>query len=201
MDAKPYDAATLAFYAKEAVTYVANGWDGPTHDLATFLGRLRPGAFILELGCGSGRDAAEMLARGFKVEPTDGSPAMAREAEKRLGRPVRVMRFEALAADAEYDAIWANGALAHVPRDALLGILKRIHRALKPGALFYASYKGGRREGRDTLGRYFNYPSPSYLDAIYRATGAWRSFDIESSSAVGYDKSITPWHAVRAVKG
>jgi SAM-dependent methyltransferase len=200
METKPYDAATLAFYTKEAATYAAKGWDGLNHDLTVFLNRLPPGARILELGCGAGRDAAAMLARGFNVEPTDGCPAMAQEAEKRLGRPVRVMRFEALAANAEYDAVWANAALLHVPRDALLNILTRVHRALKPGGHHFASYKGGTREGRDTLGRFFNYPSLPYLDAIYRAAGAWASFDIENSSGVGYDQRVTPWHAVRAVK-
>lgn len=199
-DSKPYDAATLAFYAKEAATYVTKGWEGHNHDLAMFLNRLPRGARILELGCGAGRDAAAMLAGGFDVDVTDGSPAMAREAQKRLGRPVRVMRFEALTAIAEYDAVWTNAALLHVPRDALLGVLKRIYRALKSGGLHYASFKGGTREGRDTLGRYFNYPSPPYLEAIYRAAGAWTTFEIETSSGIGYDERVTPWHAVTALK-
>ena len=38
------------------------------------------GATILELGCGAGADSAEMLAGGFDVYPTDGSPEMAGEA-------------------------------------------------------------------------------------------------------------------------
>jgi SAM-dependent methyltransferase len=199
-DAPAHDAATLAFYAAEAPTYVARGWDGLNPDLAVFLNRLRPGARILELGCGSGRDAVAMLARGFAVDATDGSPEMAREAGQRIGRPVRVMRFDALAAHAEYDAVWANAALLHVPRPALLDVLTRVHRALKPGGHHFASYKGGTREGRDEFGRYFNYPTPDYLRATYRAAGDWSAFDLESGTGAGYDKRVTPWHTVRATR-
>ena len=195
-----HDERTLAFYASEAETYVAKGWDGLNPDLTVFLNRLKPGARVLELGCGSGRDAAAMLERGFDVDPTDGSPEMARQAEKRIGRPVRVMRFDALNANADYDAVWASASLLHVPRQALVGVLARIHRALRPGGQHFASYKGGTREGRDEFGRFFNYPSADYLRAIYRSAGDWAAFDLESSTGTGYDKRVTPSHAVRATR-
>ena len=37
-------------------------------------------------------------------------------------------------------------------------MLTLIRRALKPGGTFYASYKTGEGDGRDTLDRYYNYP-------------------------------------------
>ena len=74
-----------------------------------------------------------MLDRGFDVDPTDGVPAMAAEAETLLGRPVRIMRFDELEAAAAYDGIVALASLLHVPRDDLAGVLARIWRALKPG--------------------------------------------------------------------
>ena len=48
----------------------------------------------------------------------------------------------------------------------------RIHRALKPAGVFYASFKIGDGDGRDTLGRYYNYPSPEWLQATYAARGS-----------------------------
>jgi hypothetical protein len=57
-----------------------------------------------------------MLQRGFDVHPTDGVPEMARKAEIRLGRRVRVMRFDELDSSEEYDAVWASASLLHVPR-------------------------------------------------------------------------------------
>ena len=63
----------------------------------------------------------------------------------------------------------------HVPRDELAAILRRIHRALKPAGYFYASYKIGDADGRDNLGRYYNYPSPEWLAATYATAGEWSS--------------------------
>ena len=62
---------------------------------------------------------------------------------------------------AAYDGVWASACLLHVPRDELAGVLARIHRALKPEGLFYASYKVGHGDGRDSFGRYYNYPPRS----------------------------------------
>jgi cyclopropane fatty-acyl-phospholipid synthase-like methyltransferase len=47
-----FDPTTLAFYAKEAPIYAASGKAGEFRLLTEFLDRLKPGASILELGCG-----------------------------------------------------------------------------------------------------------------------------------------------------
>ena len=57
-----FDPETLAFYAKEAPDYAASGPGGIGRHLEPFLERLPPGGKVLELGCGSGRDAAQMIA-------------------------------------------------------------------------------------------------------------------------------------------
>jgi SAM-dependent methyltransferase len=90
-----------------------------------------------------------MIAAGFDVDPTDGTPEIARKAEERLGRRVRVMCFDELDALEVYDAIWASASLLHVLRSSLPQILALIFKALKPGGLHFASYKGGDAEGRD----------------------------------------------------
>jgi hypothetical protein len=74
---------------------------------------------------------------------------------------------------AAYDGVWASACLLHVPRDELAGVLARIHRSLKPEGLFYARYKVGHGDGRDSLGRYYNYPPAEWLDATCAAAGAW----------------------------
>ncbi len=69
------DEATLAFYRQEAENYCKRTGTRPTASLKEFLSHLPAGASILELGCGSGRDTAEMLRLGYDVYPTDGTPA------------------------------------------------------------------------------------------------------------------------------
>ena len=191
------DPETLRFYAAEAASYAARSRSAPANRLGVFLDRLAPGAAILELGCGNGMDAAEMLRRGFAVDPTDGAPEMAAQAARHLGRAVRVMAFHELDADAAYDAVWANACLLHVRWTDLPSVLRRIHRALRPGGLSYASYKAGGGEGRDGLGRYYNYPGRVTLEAAYGDAASWGSLIVEEGSGIGYDGIATQWlHAL-----
>jgi len=158
---------------------------------------LPPGAKVLELGCGGGRDARAMIAAGHDVDATDGTPEIAAKAEALIGRPVRVLRFEDLNATAAYDGVWANASLLHVPRAALSGVPARVHAALRPGGLHMASFKGGGAEGRDRHGRYFNYLSADEILAAYRQSGAWEVEWLREHVGGGYDPGVLgPWIAV-----
>jgi SAM-dependent methyltransferase len=194
------DEDTLQFYRSNASAYAGREITSRQARLTAFLARLRPDATILELGCGAGGDTAEMLARGFDVLPTDGSPEMADVASRRLGRPVGTLLFHDLDAVEAYDGVWANACLLHVPRGQLGSILQRIWRALKPGGVFYASFKTGEAEGRDTLDRYYNYPSPEWLRDTYAGAGNWTSLDIESGEVIGFDNKWAPMLFVTARK-
>ena len=193
------DDRTLDFYAGEAETYALQARWTANARLSAFLDLPPAGAAILELGCGGGQDSHAMLERGFKVTPTDGSPDMARQAEAFLKRPVAVLPFDQLDAVDLYDGIWANACLLHVQRAELAGILSRIHRALKAGGIFYASYKAGTAEGRDRFDRYYNYPSPDWLLRQYAAS-PWQHIDIAEDTGSGYDGEKTAWLHVTAVR-
>lgn len=191
-----FDEQTLQYYSAEAPVYAAGGKDGVSRFLHRFLDLLAPGSRILELGCGGGRDSGAMLRRGFVVEPTDGVPAIAKKAEDRLGVPVRVMRFDQLDAVDEYDAVWANASLLHVPVTGLPEVLSRVHRALKPGGLHFANYKAGTQEGRDRFGRLFNYLSSEQLHAFYGASGSWEILEGEEYAGGGYEGGMGGWVAM-----
>ncbi len=182
-----FDRETLAFYAHEATAYAASEPGRIGRHLDPFMERLPRGALILELGCGSGRDAALMESRGFRVEPSDGVPEMAAQAEARLGRAVRVMRFDELDTVEAYDGIVATASLLHVPRDGLPQVLTRIWRALRPGGWHCATYKTAGSEGRDRLGRYYNYPSEAELRSYYAAAGNWSEVKTETGEGRGYE--------------
>lgn len=186
------DLDTLAFYDRESALYAARK-SGPARRLTSFLAHLKAGARILELGCGSGHEAEAMIAAGFAVTPTDGSPGLAEQAEARLGVPVKVMRFDELPAGGDYDAVWANACLLHVPAEGLPEVLARIRAVLRPGGLFYASYKLGEGGGRDRLGRYNNFPKREVLLAAYEAAGPWRALNCEEHLGGGYDGVERTW--------
>ncbi len=190
------DDDTLQFYRENAEAYA--GWaKAPSTRLTGFLALLPPRGAILELGCGAGNHSAVMLAEGFRVRATDGSPEMAAIAARRLNHPVEAMLFNELEETAAYDGVWASACLLHVPRDELAGILARVHRALKPSGVFYASYKVGHGDGRDSLGRYYNYPSPEWLEATYAGAGQWDAIKSDTSVIKSFDEApATMLHVV-----
>ncbi len=182
------DDDTLQFYRRNAEAY-AEWAKAPSKRLKEFLARLPPAGSVLELGCGAGNHAAEILAAGFALRATDGSPEMAEIAARRLGHPVQTMRFDELDEHEVHDGVWASACLLHVPRDELADVLSRIHRALKRDGVFYASYKIGDGDGRDSLGRYYNYPSPEWLQAAYAASGAWHQLRSDTSEIKSFDEA------------
>jgi len=195
------DDQTLQFYRGNAEAYAGREITSRQARLTAFLAPLPPGARILELGCGAGGDTAEMLARGFDVRATDGSPEMADIASKRLGRTVETLLFHELDEVEAYDAVWANACLLHVPRDELVGVLGLIWRALRANGYFFASYKTGDAEGRDTLSRYYNYPSPDWLRTNYTNAGNWSSLAIETGEVKAFDNQLAKMLFVVARKG
>lgn len=198
------DQATLDWYEREASRYVVQMAKPALQTLShgfllPFLDRLPSGAKVLELGCGGGRDTLAMLERGFRVTPTDGSPAMAREAEALTGQPVQVLRFSELAADAAYDAVWAHASIHHQPFAGLGDVLARIHRALRPGGVFFANYKLGTGDDRDALGRLYSFPPRADLLALYHK-GSWDMVEIRDYRAGGADGVERDWIAITVGK-
>ncbi len=190
------DPDTIAFYQTRAPHWVFHSGEHCSHQLQSFLDRLPPGAAVLELGCGGGRDAARIRERGFVVDATDGTPALVTRANQAFGLGARVMAFHELDAVAAYAGVWAHASLLHCPRDALPDVLARIHRALVPGGWFFSSYKLGAgesgTEGRDLLGRLHNFPSPAWLIAACEKAG----FSIESQDMYpgkGSDGTMRDW--------
>ena len=164
------DDGNTRFYRDNAAAYAGRARRTPAVRLDKFLAQLTPGAAVLEVGCGGGQDSAYMLARGFDVTPTDGSPELAAEAER-----------------------------LHVPRTALPDVLTRLLRALKFGGMLHASFKAGNGEGRDDFGRYYNYPSHDWLLRQFEET-SWTAIEITEADGSGYDGRPTRWLHVAAEK-
>lgn len=193
------DPDTLAFYDREAGEYVKHFVKGSARFIDGFAERLQPRAQILELGCGSGRDAQQFLQRGFSVEMTDGSAGMADEARKLTGQDVRQMRFDELEVVEGYDAVWAHASLHHQPLAGLGEVLARVHRALRPGGWFFANYKLGQGDARDAFGRLYNFAPRQVLLDLYADTG-WQLEDVHDYRDGGLDKVMRDWIAITARK-
>ncbi len=106
-----------------------------------------PGSTLLEIGCGSGADAAFLAARGFRVAALDISDEMVEAARERVRVgglesrvDVRRGRLSEVADDLErfawfpFDGAYANFSLTY--EDSLRDVARVVHRLLRPGAPF-----------------------------------------------------------------
>lgn len=146
---------TIEYYNRNAADYSADtiGVDfSATQE--KFLGYLPSNAKILDFGCGSGRDTKYFLDKGFAVDAIDGSEELCRLASAHTGIAVRCMNFNALAAVAEYDGIWACASILHLPWNELTTVLRKMSGALKEGGIIYTSFKYGEFSG-ERNGRFF----------------------------------------------
>lgn len=148
-----------------------------------FLDKLPAGAFILDFGCGSGRDTRYFLDQGYRVEAIDGSEELCRLAGEYTGIEVKCMLFQELQDTDRYDAVWACSSILHLTYDDLITVLKKIARALKDRGLLYTSFKYGTEEG-ERNGRYFMDMTEEKLAGLlekvpdFEIEEQWITFDV-----------------------
>ena len=165
---------TLEYYQKNADLFVEGTVSADMYDeQVRFLRMLPPHAYILDFGCGSGRDAKAFLDQGYQVDAVDGSPELCCTASELIGKPVKQMLFDDLSVSNQYDGIWACASILHLPRRDLVDVLPKISNALKTDGVLYASFKYGSYEGmRD--GRYFTDFTEESLEAFNALSNAVR---------------------------
>jgi SAM-dependent methyltransferase len=147
MSTNPPSDPTAAYYYAHAEEYARQVLPLDMDQFhERFLGLVPAGGHILDAGCGPGRDALAFLRRGYRVTALDASAAMARLAAGLLGQPVEVRRFQDLEYEGVFDGIWACASLLHVPRGELEEGFRRLTRALRPGGVWYMSFKQGEAE-------------------------------------------------------
>ncbi|WP_151081994.1 class I SAM-dependent methyltransferase [Nocardioides cynanchi] len=177
-------AATVRAYDAFAADYRAGTPDLPV-PVATAVSRfaavLPPGARVLEIGSGPGRDARALEEAGLSVRRTDVTPAFV-DLLRRSGHDADVVDpltddlSDPAVPGTPYDAVWAGACLLHVDRDDLTTVLGRLAGATRAGGLLYASLKEGDGESWSVHGsiaapRFFTYWQEGPLREAVSAAG------------------------------
>lgn len=153
-----YEARTRAitYYSTNAIEYCKETSEFDVGDLyRPFLERLSPGAHILDLGCGSGRDSNAFREMGYDVTSVDGCAEIAAWASVFTGHLVVVKTFHEIDYKEEFDGVWASASLLHCHFRQLQSALERIMASLKSGGVAYMSFKWGSEDTVDDRGRPF----------------------------------------------
>ncbi len=123
---------------------------------------------ILEIGCGNGRDAAEIIKHTENYLGIDVSSEMIRLAREAVPNArFSVADSEMYEFESSIDVIFAFASLLHTPRETLKIIFDRAYTALNPGGVFFISVKYGPYQEiakQDEFGeRYFYLYTPDDL--------------------------------------
>lgn len=123
---------------------------------------------ILDLGCGPGRDICTFKSLGHRPIGLDGSKAFCQMAHQHSGCPVLHQQFLKLELEeSNFDGVFANASLFHIPSQELPRVLGELHRALRPGGILFSSNPRGNTEGwqGQRYGHYMEFETnEAYLD-------------------------------------
>lgn len=149
----------------------------PSFEVAEIAHMLPQGAKVLDLGCGEGRNAFFLAAKGFQVTAVDHSQAgigkLLSYAERfRYPISAYVAKIEEFPIEDHYDLVMAHGVLYYLENDVWRKLLTKVKEATRPGGfniftifvyndqypcseeILAAGFKGSFVEGE--LGAFYN---------------------------------------------
>ncbi len=184
-------AGTTAFYDQWAVT----GEEAARSAMSRhFESAFAPGARVLDVGCGLGRDVVALLEMGFDAYGVEPNAAMRAQAIAR--RPILADRIGTTALPelgtpfgGGFDAVTCSAVLMHLADDALPASFAALAAVLRPKARVLMGVPemlpGLLVDGRDADGRAFTNHAPERVRALFEGLGfaLLRREDLSSPSA------------------
>lgn len=193
------DQETIAVYDKQTDNYL-NLIEQQSTDpiLSSFISRIDPGGYVLDLGCGPALSAVVMRDSGLQIDPVDASAEMVRLANEKFNINARKASFDEINSENTYDGIWANFSLLHATATDFPVILTALHRALKRKGILHLGMKTGTGSSRDKLGRYYTYYSQAELCNHLASTG-FTVDEITTGEGIGLAGDIETWISISSV--
>jgi len=160
-----------------------------------------PGATVLDVGCGTGRDIAWLLDRGFETYGIDASRARLDQAiaysRVHESRVARGALCEAQASwHTTYDAV-LGAAAQHLPDGQMAGALSRCHALVSPGGYLVISVPTRYEtdaDSRDKYGRVMHVRPASEHSSVLEGLGMLQVESYETEDGLG--RSEISWKTV-----
>ena len=199
------DVETVATYDRIAQGFASQWWSTRlTAHMERFASLVRPGAVVVDLGCGPGRDTAWLGELGFAAVGMDASSGMLLEAKRRLGPSgVRAVQGDLVAlplASGCASGAWVCASLLHLTVAETAVALAEVARVVELGGALFVSVQAGSGTATksSTSGdRRFTFWDADRLASAVAAAG----FDVGVAEAAPADPSTgVSWVAVHAVR-
>jgi SAM-dependent methyltransferase len=140
----------------------------------------KPNPKVIEIGCGDGRDASEILKKTNDYLGIDLSVELIKIAKKKVPQgSFKIADFETFEYPKELDIVFAFAAILHSNKESVRDLLDKVCQSLSPGGIFFISSKYGSyiRKIIYRGGPKVNFPykpedikglSPPELKTVYR---------------------------------
>lgn len=194
------DARTIQYYWANA-TDIADRYESVTSPVSQwFAHAFPPSSRVLDIGSGSGRDLACLLAQGFDahgIEPCDPlreqSALRHPELRNRLGKGA--LPDLTACVDQTYDGVLCSAVLMHLPGNELPAAAKAIGAVLNDRGRLLLSLPKTRgdlhADERDINGRLFCAVSPEKIRALFERSGFHLLRRWDTDDALG--RNATSW--------
>jgi len=192
---------TLSYYEKNAKHLTQRYESANVNNIhILLLNTFLLGSYLLEIGCGSGRDASFMYQKGYDILAIDGSKEMIREAEKchpDLEGNLKVMKIpeECNFKSSYFDGVYSIAMLMHLDKNSIHRTIEKIAMILKIDGQFLFSVSIERDDvddqGKDEKGRHFT--SMSELEWIRCCEKYGLKFEHSEITSDGLDRDGIVW--------
>ena len=174
VDLEEIEKFTIAHYEDNAESFRVGTKDHDvSQNIAALLGALPKDKTldILDFGCGPGRDMCVFKSLGHRPVGLDGSKEFCKMAQQLSDCPTLNQQFLKLELkDNNYDGIFANASLFHVPSQELPRVLRELHSALRKDGILFSSNPRGNAEGWQGQ-RYGHYMEIEASETILEQSG------------------------------
>ena len=191
------DKGTAGYYSRNSKDLAERYADADVIHNSMLKKWVTMGADILDIGCGSGRDLAELQNSGFSVFGVDASKEMISAAVNRypeLKGKISISRLPTLyGIEENFDGILCSAVLQHIPDSGLYENFRRIKELLKNNGIFIISfpvkYPGvDSKTNRETKGRLFHIRSAEKYQSLIEKSGFTLLESLVQEDSLGRDK-------------
>ena len=192
---------TLSYYENNA-KHLSQRYESAKvdHIHSLLLNTFPPKSYLLEIGCGSGRDASFMYQKGYDILAIDGSREMIAEAKKchpELAGSLEVIKIpdELHFEPSSFDGVYCIATLMHLDKSAIDQTIEKVAMILKAGSKFLFSVSVQRDDlddqGKDEKGRHFT--TMSELEWVRCCEKHGLQFEYSEITRDGLDRDGIVW--------
>lgn len=198
------DKDTLDYYALNALEVAKRYEEVPSALANQFDAAFTSGGKVLDIGCGSGRDLAVLIRKGFDaygIDPVSEFVEISQKIHPELLGRVKVGQLPNLAIpfDGEFDGLLCCAVLMHLDRTKLEESIKAFKLVIKPDGRVLISVPSARSDTdiyrRDQHGRLFEDYSSDFLKNTFEKHGfhlleEWGNLDTMQRSGIEWQTQL-----------